>query len=102
MIEVSEALCKRIIWYLTNYPSLRDKYMKLLAMIWRDDIGEKNHKKSNFSILGNIFNEEVTNPESVRRSWQKVLEENPTLRGPQYQMRHKIREPQVREQIKKI
>lgn len=84
MSQPPEPLDKKVLRYLTTYPLLRNDDQKLLAMIWRDEIGEKNHTKSNFDILGRIFNRKLSHPESIKEAWKKILRKNPSLRGPKY------------------
>lgn len=71
-------------------------------MIWRGEIGEENHTKSCFVFLSMLANRKLSLPESVRRCWQKILEERPELRGPKYNERHKIAAPKVKKEIKQL
>jgi hypothetical protein len=102
MSKLSEPLGKKVVEYLEKYPPLRDDWQYLLAMLWREQIGEQNHSVSCFSFLAKLAHKEVVSPESVRRSWQKVLEENPALRGPKYGKRHKVVEPEFKKELKKL
>lgn len=102
MSVITKQLANRVLRLLTQYPDLRDENQKLLAMIWREDIGESNHLRTDFAILGDIFNKKVTHPESVLRCWRKVLEENPILRGPNYEKRHNDGVSKAKKNIKDI
>jgi len=102
MTKLSNTLADKVIHLLEEYPRLRDDWQYLLAMLWREQIGEDNHKVSCFNFFGKLANKEVFSPESVRRSWQKILEENPKLRGPGYKTRHKILEPEFKESVAEL
>ncbi len=102
MAKLSRNLTDRIIAYLTEHPSLRDDWVYLLSLLWREQIGPQNHSLSCFVLLGKIARGEVVGPESVRRTWQKILEKRPDLRGPNYGKRHKKLEPEFRVELKKL
>lgn len=79
-------LADKIIELLKAHPKLRDDCQSLTAMIW---LGESKQGQSAFSFLADLSNKKISNPESIRRSWQKVLETRPELRGIGYSVRHK-------------
>jgi len=76
----------RVMELLKEYPALRDDDQYLLAMVWREEVGDKG---SAFELLTKIANHEVAHFESVRRERQKIQEKNPDLRGKKYKARHK-------------
>lgn len=102
MEQLTDALKDKIVEYLTKYEKLRDDWQYLLALIWREQIGEQNHTTSCFVFLGLLAKRDVVSPESVRRTWQKVLEERPDLRGPEYGKRHKITQKEFKIQLKQL
>ena len=86
---LSKNLTDKIKACLEQYEKVRDSDQYLLAMIWRDEIGESAHSESCFSLLGVIARGEVTHFESIRRTRQKLQEEIPSLRGKNWDKRHK-------------
>ncbi len=96
------SLTDKIVDYLQKHPNLRDDWVYLLALLWREQIGPQNHSLSCFVMLGKIARHELIEPESVRRTWQKVLEHRPELRGPEYGKRHKVSEPNFKIELKKL
>jgi len=79
-----------IIDLLTNKEHLRDNDQALIANIWwRELVTQGKDKSSAFEML-KVFSEgKLSNPESIRRSRQKIQEEQPELRGDSYWFRHK-------------
>ena len=79
-----------IIDLLTNKEHLRDNDQALIANIWwRELVTQGKDKSTAFEFL-KVFSEgKLSNPESIRRSRQKIQEEQPALRGDSYYARHK-------------
>ena len=96
MTKLSFTLAEKIIEYLKKFPELRDDYQYILALLWREQIGSNNLD------LGKLARGEIHSPESVRREWQKILEKIPELRGPGYNRRHGIAEPEFKKELKKL
>ncbi len=71
---------------LENYPHLRDSDEKLTANIW---LSETPKDATAFEVLQMYAEKKLTNAESIRRSRAKLQEENPELRGKNYELRHK-------------
>jgi len=92
-------LKNRIISIMQNHENTRDDWQYLLAMIWRQEV---DHTVSSYVFLGMVAKRKVSSPENVRRTWQKILEEVPELRGPEYRHRHKILEPEHIQQVKEL
>jgi len=88
-----------IIDLLTNKEYLRDNDQALIANIWwRELVTQGKDKSSAFEML-KVFSEgKLSNPESIRRSRQKIQEEQPELRGKSYRERHKEQD-NVKEQL---
>ena len=70
---------------LTEHAHLRDDDLKLIANIWYNEMDGK--QVSAFDFLSQFSRGEYSNPESIRRVRQKLQEENPDLRGENYQAR---------------
>jgi hypothetical protein len=66
---------------------MRDDDALLIADIWREELAELG-AKSVYDVLNAIAGRMVTSPESIRRSRQKVQQDNPNLRGVFYFKRH--------------
>ncbi len=88
-----------IIDLLTNKEHLRDNYQALIANIWwRELVTQGKDKSTAFEML-KVFSEgKLSNPESIRRSRQKIQEEQPELRGESYRARHREQD-NVKEQL---
>jgi hypothetical protein len=73
-------------------PHLRDSVDKVIANIWHEDITRITKKKpadvSAIRMLSMYAEGELTNAESIRRSWQLLLKNNEHYRGPGYAKRH--------------
>ena len=79
-----------IIKLLTKHEHLRDSDLALISNIWWIELKDAGlHESSIFDMLTYFSNDNLTNPESIRRARQKVQEEMPELRGKSYQKRHK-------------
>jgi hypothetical protein len=72
---------------LENSTKMRDDDALLIADIWREELAELG-AKSVYDVLNAIAGRMVTSPESIRRSRQKVQQDNPNLRGVFYFKRH--------------
>ena len=66
---------------------VRDDDSLLIAQIWRDQLEELGAKTS-YDVLNAIAGKLLYSPESIRRSRQKVQQDNPNLRGTVYNKRH--------------
>jgi len=76
--------------YLVNIPELRDNDRRLIANVWNTWL--KLHKKTDLTVLDflKLFAKgDIPHPESIRRQRQKLQEINPTLRGKNWDKRHK-------------
>ena len=91
-----------IIELLTNKMHLRDNDQALIANIWWRELMAQGIEKSSAYDFLKIFAEgKLSNPESIRRSRQKIQEEEPSLRGDNYYERHKEEDRFKREELKK-
>jgi len=77
-------IADRVYKLLLNYPHLRNDDNKLIANIWHQD----STKIGSSNILELYANKKLTNAESIRRSRQKLQEENSELRGESWYARH--------------
>lgn len=87
---------------LTENPHLMDDDHKLVSNVWYQDLKRMNIEPSEVSgyrLLEIISEGKLTNPESIRRSRQKVQEEFPQLRGKNYQSR-KANQEAIKLQVK--
>jgi hypothetical protein len=72
---------------LRQYPKTRDNDFLLILKVWVIELGSvaDEELKKAFRILLKAYNDkEVSNFESIRRSRQKLQEENRELRGEKY------------------
>ena len=69
---------------LIKHPGLRDSDNMLIAIIWQQDLRNKNLPSISTTayVFLNLYSKgELTNAETIRRVRQKLQEENPDLRG---------------------
>lgn len=72
---------------LENSTKMRDDDALLMADIWREQLAQLG-AKTVYDVLNAIAGRMVHSPESIRRSRQKVQQDNPNLRGTVYNQRH--------------
>jgi len=99
---LSKNLTLQIRGLLEQQPRLRDDDQYLVAMVWRQEIGEAAHSESCFTLLGKIAKHELSHFESIRRIRQMIQEETPELRGEKWQKRqdHTVKVKQEIEEIR--
>lgn len=79
-----------VIYFLEKHPHLRDDDNKLIANIWNREMkgmGIDPAVATSFELLGLYAAGKLTNSETIRRSRQKIQEEQPELRGNNYKIR---------------
>jgi hypothetical protein len=87
---------------LIRYPELRDSDSKLIANIWAKKIGlDSFYKMSARDLLQMFVDGDLPQPETIRRTRQKVQEHNPFLRGASYSDR-KERAGKITKGIKNV
>lgn len=94
---------KRVKKYLQDHPELRDNDARLITNILHEDLREMDYDPdtgSGIVILRLYAAGKLTNAESIRRSRQKLQEDDPTLRGKAWKPRHDQAEPDVKQQIR--
>ena len=73
---------------LQAYPATRDSDMKLISMMYHDDLLFHNMEGiSAKEFLRLMYQEQLEHPESIMRSRRKIQEENSDLRGEHYKER---------------
>lgn len=96
--------CKKAVTsLLTNYPILQDDKNSTVAYIWRKEVkamGKDLNEITGLELLKMFCRGELSDPENIRRNWQKIQQENEHLRGSQYAARHNKVAPDVKNQIK--
>lgn len=87
-----KAVKERVTELLTKDKETRDNDDRLIALIWFNEAQSLglNMKYDNARDFLRLFAQgKLTNPESIRRSRQKIQELNPHLRGEKYHKRRK-------------
>lgn len=93
---------ERVKEILTKYPEMRDSDNKLMAHIWREDLGYKLNVMSAQELLVNLASKhDLSSWGSITRTSRKVQELHSELRGKNYIDRHK-KEIEVIEEVKEI
>lgn len=90
----------KVAYVLTHNPSTRDNDRELQFKVWALDHPEfrnKNHLTWDFARL--YISGKLADPESIRRSRQKLQEKHEHLRGVNYKRRHAEQE-NVKNQLK--
>lgn len=91
---------------LKTRPELRDDDRALIAAVWTM-AAEQRYVKPTYEVslqefLRGYVKGGFVSAESIRRSRAKLQQDHPELRGEKYEERHKVREPQVREELKDL
>lgn len=101
LIREMKLVKDRVNSLLIKYPHLRDSDNKLIATMWKFDImnrGLRTGIVTAHEFLELYAQEQLTNAETIRRVRQKIQEENPELRGINYNFRQEQNE-QVKKEI---
>ena len=79
---------------LVRMPHLRDDDNRLIANYWLIESGGTAHNKQRtaYDFLKVFGTGNLTSAESIRRMRQKLQEEDITLRGAKYKLRHDLAE----------
>jgi hypothetical protein len=78
----------KVEYLLKKTPHLRDDDYKLIATFWWWEMGkEKTELMTGFDFLDTFSRGKLTHPESIRRVRAKLQEQNPLLRGENYNRR---------------
>ena len=64
---------------LESHPELREDPNQLIAYMWKQEILDKGILTIQ-DVLDCLAKKRITNPETIRRSRRKVIEDNPHLR----------------------
>jgi hypothetical protein len=91
-----------VTFWLENHPPTRDSDTKLVANIWSKVIGLNNLDTTTArGFLQMLVDGKMPSSETIRRTRQKVQEENPHLRGKSYRERQN-RGASMRNDIKNL
>lgn len=86
LLKIKEAVTS----LLEKHPHLRDDDNKLIATIWRCEVGKENMDGlSALAFLIYFAKGRLSSAESIRRSRQKIQEDRPELRGLNYKNRQR-------------
>ena len=97
----TKKLQDRIKELLTRNSTCKDDDNKLIANIWWDSLGAQAKEMSAYDLLKRLADGKMPSAESIRRSRQKMQQENEELRGAMWYKRHKMQE-QVKMELKEI
>lgn len=83
---------KRIMNLLIKNPEMRDDLELTISTIWFNDIKAiSDPAQFSFMQFLNAYRQsKVTPSETIRRSWQKIQEDHPQLRGKNFAKRHRV------------
>lgn len=84
---------------LIKKPHLRDDDNKLIASIWYNEANIKMTKISGEDFLHLLADGKLTSSESIRRSRQKIQEDEPDLRGESYKKRQGKLQEETKEEL---
>jgi hypothetical protein len=91
MIKISEDLTNFIKGLLKDSRPLRNDDQKLIAYVWdyqlKTNYNFEPSKISAKTFLTMLYQKRLLNPESIRRTRQKIQQNNPELRGSNYKER---------------
>jgi hypothetical protein len=79
--------------YLERFPNLKDDDVSLMATVWEYEIPKilpymNIHSMPTVSFLSLLADKKLSNPETIRRTRQKLQQEWPHLRGSKWEARH--------------
>lgn len=81
---------KRVQTLLHNHSHLREDDLRLIANIWfQEAVSHGADQKAVQVFLDILVTGQLTSPETIRRTRQKIQEQVPYLRGKNYKARHK-------------
>jgi len=86
VVDTMRALKPRIEELLRTKQHLRDNDYRLIANVWSREVPIPEMSAHKFLLKFAAGN--LSNPESIRRVRQKLQEENPSLRGEKWRLRH--------------
>lgn len=96
----TEIIKERVDSWLERDPSLRDDDNRLIANIWAEDLVKEGFSITELRpILSMVAKGKLTNPESIRRSRQKIQQDNPLLRGKYYENNKEVRTREVQKEL---
>jgi len=103
MIQKINSIKKTVAKILMEEPGARDNDRLLMFKVWADQnpmIRKRNPFLHEFAK--DFINGEYADPESIRRTRQKVQEQHPELRGKHYKQKKTEIESEVRKKIKTL
>jgi hypothetical protein len=100
MIEKIKSIKDTVLFMLERFPETRDNDRLLLIYIWCKQNPELKPEAFSFRRFALSFiNGDYADPESIRRSRQKIQEEHSFLRGRSYKHRINMLEPEMRAEM---
>ena len=92
---------EKVQYLLKTFPKLRDNDSKLIANFWYFQTKDNFENMSARDFLQMFAENELVNPETIRRLRQKLQELDPELRGENYKRRHESAK-YIKNNIKKL
>jgi hypothetical protein len=100
MLEKVKSIKDTVKSILTERPATRDNDRLLMLHVWGKEricLGEISFRNFARDFARGAYSD----PESIRRSRQKIQERHPELRGSSYRTRKDVEEPEMRQEIVK-
>jgi len=88
---------KKVEWWLTNHPSLKDDDFRLCSNIWNKEIQQMGYTPADFLQL--YANGKLSSAPSIKRARAKLQKEQPKFRGVKYNKRQGILQEKMRQQL---
>ena len=88
--------------YLETIPSTRDNDQELISRIWASELRKEGFELREGSIadfLNLHAKGRLSSSESIRRSRQKLQQDNPSLRGARYQERQSEQQKETQQEL---
>lgn len=83
---------EKVQFLLNTIPQTRDSDSFLIAVYWRQELGDEVDIPTREFLKDYLSKEKMTSPESIRRLRQILQKEDPLLRGESYRKRQKLGE----------
>lgn len=102
MFRKMSSIKNAVKYFLTKYHGTRDNDRLLMLKVWAGQnprLRDRNYSFVDFAT--DFITGHYADPESIRRSRQKLQEQHPELRGGGYKLKKEELEPEMREAMRK-
>lgn len=102
MIQKVKSISDTVKFVLQQVPDSRDNDRLLMFKVWKKENPALDSNPCVYSFAKDFIAGSYSDPESIRRSRQKIQEQHPELRGRTYGNRKGVQEPEMRREMTKM